>query len=399
MGLLVNDDFAAARYLIKVEGTKLKDDITQYVDNVVYEEGEDVASKIELDVLNPGFRFCDQKVFAEGNAVDLWLGYVAHKLHFQNRGIIMKPNPGFPRSGIPRMKVVAHGAERKLMTADPKGKTFKKLTDSEIFEKVVKEGDIQPFTIATKGPKTRTRKKGVSNWKFIQRLARINGYEISVRYDPIAGLYMGYFGPPEDEEEQADKFKLIYGTGDPDSTLVEFWPDFSLPSQETRVEVAYTDPKTRKTHRLIVEIDDKKAEKTLFVGGQKDTIKKPVKNGPSVLFTVFGQSEEVIADRVFRTPADAKRFAAAWFARREKEFIFGRGVASPGIPSLRRRQVHEFKLPGPRLSGDWIITSVRQMMGQGQFYETEFTATKKVLDSKVGAPGNVAGVTKEDSDQ
>lgn len=393
----VNVDFLAPRYVLVVNGTTLKADVTQFVESVVYEEGEDVAAKIELEISNPDFMFNEWKIFAEGNEIDLWIGYAGKPLHFMNRGIIVKPNAGFPRSGMPKFSVVAHGGEIKFFDAPKNGKTYSKKKDSEIVEELFKDAGLAPFVFETKGTKTRTIKKGVTKWEFLQRLAKINGFEITVRFDPTLKSYLGYFGPPETEDDQVDFFTFVYGTGEDDNLLLEFFPDFSLPSQETKIEVTYTDPQTRKTHRLVVETEAKSAEPTKYVGGQDEKLKKPVKNGPSVKLTVFGQTEEIIADRTFSSPADAKRFVAAWFARREREFVFARG-ASLGVPSLRRRQIHAFNIPSERLTGEWILTSVRHTLGRGAPYETEFTATKKVLDSKIGSVGNSGGVDAEESD-
>jgi hypothetical protein len=258
------DNYLAPRYLISVGGTKLLEDVTQFISSVTYEEGENVAAKIDLDVTNKDFRFLDSKHFAEGNDVDLWMGYVGRPLTYMGRGIVMKPNPTFPRSGIPRFRVVAHDVSRKLMDAGEKdkGKTYKKKRDSEIAAAIFKEIEVGPFVVETKGLKTRTRKKGTTRWEFLKRLARLNGYLLNVRYDVTAGLWMGFFGPP-DMEKQEDVFKFSYGTGESDATLLDFYPDFSTPSQGTKIEVTYRDPKTKKTHRLQVEVTKKTEEKTI----------------------------------------------------------------------------------------------------------------------------------------
>jgi phage protein D len=272
-----------------------------------------------------------------------------------------------------------------------KGRTYSKKRDSEIAESIFKEIEVAPFTIQTKGLKTRTRKKGTPRWQFLKRIARLNGYVVDIRYDPTKKLHVGFFGPA-DAETQEEVFKFSYGTGEPDATLLEFTPDTSLPSQNTKLEVTYTDPKTRKTHRVEVEVVRKDAERTKFTGtdGAKK-LKKEIANGPSVTLTVFGQSEEVITDRQFTSAKDAKRWASAWWDRRQREFSFGRGSVL-GVNTLRKGQVHEFKGLGNRLSGKWQLTSVIHRQSGNSLYEVEMTATKVVLSSLVSAPGNVANV-------
>lgn len=393
-----NTDWFAPRFSAKVSGTKLEHDITELVESVEYEETEKLASKVTFVINNPGFILNGFKGFAEGNELDLWIGYVGKSLVFQNRGIIVKPNPSFPRSGMPRITVVAHGAEQRLFKSDPKGRVFRDMTDSEIVSKVMAEAKIETISFDTKLKVTRWRKKGRSNWEFVQRIAHLNGFEVSVRYDPQMKMHVAYFGPAESMEVQPSRYKFIYGSGEPDATLVDFYPNLSIPSQVTKVQVAFTDPKTRRTHRCTAEVKKKEAESTKYSGPSgKRKLKKTIPNGPLVKFTVFGQTEEVIADRPFTSVADAKRFAAAWFALRQKDFIFARGTVI-GVPDLRKGQTHDFVLPDQRFSGEWIVTSVRQKLGARSMYETEFTVTKKVLGSAVGAPGNVSGTKLEGTD-
>lgn len=395
MGLR-SDNFLAPRYLVKVEGTKLQSDVTDFIESVTYEEGENVASKITLSVLNPEFVLLDSKVFAEGNALDLWMGYDSKPLAFMNRGFIVKPNVTFPRGGIPKITVVAYDVTRKLMDSEEKGKkdkgkTYSKKRDSEIIESLFKEIEVAPFVIQTKGLKTRTRKKGTTRWQFMKRIARLNGYVLNVRYDPRKKVHVGFFGPA-DGAKQEEVYKFSYGTGEPDATLLEFTPDTSLPSQRTKLEVTYTDPKTRKVHRVEIEVKRKDAERTKFTGtdGTKK-LKKEIANGPAVTLTVFGQQEEVITDRQFSSEKDAKRWASAWWDRRQREFSFGRGSVL-GVNTLRMGQVHELKGLGNRLTGKWQFTSVRHHQTGRSLYEVELTATKAVLSSLVSAPGNVSNV-------
>lgn len=388
----------APRYLVKVEGTELKADVTSHIRAVEFVEQENSASRISITIANPEFRFTDSKVFAEGNKIDLWMGYVDRPLAFMARGIVVKPNPRFPRSGMPTMNVVAHDLSRKLMDAGEKdrGKSYKKKSDSEIAESIFKEIEASPFVFATKGRKNRTRKRGMTRWQFLVKLARLHNYVVFVKYDPRKKTTVGYFGPP-DVEDQPEKFKFSYGTGEPDATLLEFMPDVNLAGQQTKLEMAWTDPKTRKTHRLEVDVK-KKAEKTLFTGTEatKD-LKKELTSGPSVSFTIFGQRTKEIVGRAFKSTADAKRFAAAWFQAMQDEFALGRGQIL-GLETLRRGQVHELAGIGKRLSGDWHFTSTTHKMSGRSIYEVGFTARRVVLENVLGTPAGVAKVKNRETE-
>lgn len=387
------DNYLAPRYLLSVEGTKLQSDVTQFVESVSWEEGENVAAKLTLSVINENFRFLESKAFQEGNSIDAWMGYVGRPLAYLGRAVVVKPNPNFPRDGVPRLTVTAHDATVLLIDVPKgdKGRTYAKLPDSAIAAKVFQDAGIAPFVQLTKGLKTRTRKKGTRPWDFLKRLARLNGYLVNVRFDVTSKLWLGYFGPA-DAERQEEQFTFSYGTGEADATLLEFAPDYSTPSQVTKIEVSYVDPVKKTTHRLTVDVDRKSEERVKFTGTSgADKIRREVRSGPTVRLTVFGQTEEVVADRQFASAADAKRWAANWWFRRQREFAFGRG-ALLGEPSLRKGQVHVLKGLGPRLSGRWQLTSVKHLQRSEGVYETHFTATKVALEAVVSAPGNVAKV-------
>ncbi len=402
----------APRYAIEVEGTKLKEDVTRFVSSVTFTETENQSARIAFHVINDNFRFLDSKVFAEGNSIDLWMGYAGKPLHFMARGTIVRPNPNFPREGIPTMSVVAHDASRRLMNSgeNDKGRTYGRMRDSEIAESLYGEVGIAPFTYQTKGLQTRVRKRGNSRWQFLLRLAKLHNFVVFVKYDATVGTHVGFFGPP-DVEDQPTKHTFSYGTGEADATLLEFHPDLSIPSQSTNVQVVWTDPKTRKTHRLSVEAR-RNAEKTKFTAdsfgprvssvvgrNSKSTpLRESIKSGTGVTLTVFGQSEEVVVGRAFKDAKEAKRFVAAWFARREAEFAFGNGTIV-GSPDVRRGQTHAFKGLGNRLSGDWQLTSVTHRISGGTLYETNFSARKVVLDSVVGAPDDASNATDREVEQ
>ena len=68
-------DMLAPAYKLVVAGTTLREDVTRHVLALAYEEGADLAPEASITVANPRMRVLDAKVLAEGNAVELWIGY------------------------------------------------------------------------------------------------------------------------------------------------------------------------------------------------------------------------------------------------------------------------------------------------------------------------------------
>lgn len=410
----------APKFLVTVNGTALSEDYNRLFTRVEYHEAEELATQLVLMPSNPNFKLLSSKVFAEGNRINLWMGYDGQKLHFQNQGFVVEPNPDYPRSEMPTMQIIAHGAERRLMEDEPKGRKFYGTADQtirQILNEVGISGNLEPVK---EKPRNRWIKKGTSKWEFIQNLTQHYGFDMVIRFNERKNAWICHWGPPGKMEKQEHKFKFIYGgPEDSTSTLLEFHPNISLPSQVTRVEVAYTDPKTRRSRRMYVDVSanepksrripretsgkNRKSKKVLvenprFIGAHGlRPLRQPIGAGPTVTFTVFGQRQEIVADYPFISPSDAKRLAVAWFSNRQKDFVFARGVVV-GEPSLRRGQVHQFAGLGSRLDGDWVLTSVQQVMASSEPYETEFTATKKVLDSIVKGPGQTSAAQQDDGE-
>lgn len=410
--MLRGTDMLAPRYLLKVEGVKLGADVTRYVQEVTFEEEEDAASKITLVLANEEMRFLDTQLFAEGNKVDLWGGYVGRELAFMQRGVIVRPDPDFPRGGMPTMTVVAHDASRRLMDVpdDDKGKTYRNMRDSEIAESIFRDVGVGAFTIQTKGLQTRTRKLGTTRWEFLRDLAYRNDYRVHVQYDPVDKLDVGYFGPVwsrRNRRTAADatddqEFVLVYGSGEADSTLLEFHPRSSLEGQQVKVKMIFTTAKSRKTREVEVNVSKyaqrAKVEKARFASAiSYAKVDEPLPTGPMVRFTVFGQRMDVLPPRRFASPKEARHFAAAWFRSMEEEFVLGEGVAI-GIERLRRGQIHRLKGVGKRLSGRWRIVSTRHRWAGTSAYEVGFHA-RRVPTQAVVTPGEDANATVTEVEQ
>lgn len=380
-----NPNFLAPRFIILVEGTKLKSDITSYISSLEYHEEEGASSKITLEVNNPRFRFCDSPVFAEGNSVDVWMGYGGHRMYFMNRGFIQRPNPEFPSGGMPVMKVVCHDLSRKLMQQKGKGKVYSKLRDSDIAKQIYQSlPNCGAFVFHTCGLKTRVRKREMTEWAFLEKLAKINGFEIYLRYNPEDTLHYGYFGPKD--PNQINDYNFRYGE-DKTSVLREFMPESNIADQKTEVTVVYNEWKTKRIMKVTVEVQPgDAAPKVKFVGVLRDRryVAESIKNGPAIAISAKGQEVEVIADRTFRAPGDVKRFVAAWWKLREKDFLTGTGTLL-GIPDVRIGQEHTITCPSRRFSGKWRLTAVTHCIRTGGQYEIKFKGSKKVSGSQVAS--------------
>ncbi len=78
------------------------------ISEVTWDENDCQASAMTLKVQNPDLRLHDSRLFAEGNSVDLWMGYDGFTPDYMGRAIITELEPEFPSSGIPAINVTLY---------------------------------------------------------------------------------------------------------------------------------------------------------------------------------------------------------------------------------------------------------------------------------------------------
>jgi len=85
------------------------------VNGVEWEEDIEGADALTLTLNNPDFSLADSRLFAEGNSVDLFMGYDGRPSFFMGRGIIVEIEPEFPAEGMPTIKIVGYDKSYFMM--------------------------------------------------------------------------------------------------------------------------------------------------------------------------------------------------------------------------------------------------------------------------------------------
>lgn len=78
------------------------------VTEVEYDENDCQANMVRLTVQNPDLLIHDSRLFAEGNSIDVWMGYDGHTPKYMGRGIITEIEPMFESGSIASMTVTAY---------------------------------------------------------------------------------------------------------------------------------------------------------------------------------------------------------------------------------------------------------------------------------------------------
>lgn len=389
--------------------------IRTLIQSVTFEEDEEMSSQVEIMVVNqpetgPGKpvnwrAVIDSKVFAEGNFIDLHMGYGTQRT-FMDRLEIVKWLPKFPEgSGPATLAIQAFDGRHKMQKAnknkgDKPRKTFHTNTPDElIVDKIAKKYGFKSDTDPTESKKkavksnskkgkkkvtqhvipTRVQGSDKSDWAFLQKIADMNNFDLWVDWDRVGEQYTVHFKKKPDHG--SPEYKFTYNGGD--GSLISAEPDFSIQDQPTDVEVLVFDKKTRKVE-LTVIYDTRKSEEVVVGGGRANPgylqAQKSIAAGASVRFTAFGQTIEAFADRPFRSKKEAASFVQKWLKEREQDFLLMQGKVV-GLPTLRPRQIHELAGLGGRLDGFYRFTNVRHIMEPGGIYHCEFTAHKILSDA------------------
>jgi len=386
------------------------------VASVTFEDDEDLSSMLELTLINQpetqagapsDWRaVIDSKAFAEGNFIDLFMGYGSQR-DFMDRVEIVKWQPTFSESGVGTFTIKGFDGRHRMQQANARVKGIKKkqkrrtfyknMPDEVIVQKIAEKYGygtaVDPTEVKKKSTQifkggrfitqhvipTRVQAAGKTDWAFLQKLAHINRFDLWVDYDRRFEQFIVHFKKRQDEGQPI--YEFTYNGAD--GSLISAEPDFSIKDQPTNVEVLHYDRKKRSVE-LTEIVDNTSAELVKLLGarvgpGQMQA-RKTLAVGARVRFTAFGETIDAFADKPFRSLKDAANFVQNWLRERERDFLIMQGKVI-GLSKLRSRQIHSLRGLGARLDGLYRFTNVKHMQSPGGMYICEFTANKVLSEA------------------
>lgn len=415
--------------------------IRPLIASVVYEEDEEMASMMEMAIINqPEIVLAqpvnwnaviDHKAFQEGNAIDLYMGYGGVE-QFVGTVETVKWLPRFPSRGPSSFTLKGFDGRHRMTLGnqhrvkqsnkDRRRKTFYRgLPDELIVKKIAEKygygvsvdtterkhkkvskpathffgpfkDKITPFGTHSTGLgddvsklqvtqavfPTRVQPAEMRDWAFLRKLADINRFDLWVEWDHDKDKWMVHFKKRAD----AGQANYLFTYNGRDGSLIEAEPDFSIQDQPTDVEVLYYDKKRRAIERTVIN-DLNPSENVSLRTARRGNFEaqKTISKGARVRFSAFGQTIEALSDKPFRNKKEADTFVKNWLSERERDFLTLRGRVV-GVETLKPRQIHQFEGMGKRLDGFYRLTQVRHEMAPGSIYECDFVA-HKVLSQDV----------------
>src|SRR5579859_3135192 len=204
--------------------------------SVTVQEDLEALSMFSLDLHNWDadrlrFSWSDSPLFAIGNEVEIWLGYVGD-LHKVMLAEITSLEPAFT-VGQPPLLTVRGYDHRHRLPRGRKTRTFVQMKDSAIAGQIAREAGLRAQVDATTVTLGYVIQSNQSDWDFLQRRANLIGYEVYVR-DKVL-----YFRSPPIAKQPADKLSL----GD---DITDFSSRLSSLTQAPSVTVRGWDVKQKK---------------------------------------------------------------------------------------------------------------------------------------------------------
>lgn len=396
-------------FTVKVNGTRINQDMARMIEAVSCKYSHDAADSISLTIKDPELRFADEKVFAEGNFIDLWMGY-NHRNHYMGRGIFFEPPGGSaPASGDCQINVTAHSAARRMMEHGKKkgGRRFggyrDRRHDKEIIELLAKDYGFKPQAVETIQKRKGFKAQGMSDWEFARRLANFDGYRVWVEWIPenltadnrgdvSQGQWNLCFLPPglqpwRPSPLEPKSYEFVWGTTIPKrgNRLLDFSWSFAAGGGASEVEVLRFDRKTYNYARYIARLDTEGKPYVFHGPDARELIKDEIKTGARVVATVFGKQVHVIRDKPFANEQEALDFAKTFLERISTSFVHLEGTI-PGLPDVRKYSRQKFKGIPARLKGEYELMDVEHTMSRTGGYMIRFSgrrAPEGLLDMSV----------------
>jgi uncharacterized protein len=338
-------------FTVRVNGADLPRQARADIRAVTVEEDLDALSMFSLELYNWDdeklqVSWSDSRLFAVGNEVEVWLGYV-DDLHKVMMAEITGLEPAFTADEPPLLTVRGYDHRHRLARGR-KTRSFSNMKDSAIAAQVAREAGLPARVKNTREVLAFVVQSNQTDWEFLRQRAGLLGFEVYVRDKTL------YFQPPGHAAQAAVRLSL-------GEDVNEFTPRLSSLGQEGQVAVRSWDVK----------------QKQAIVGsagvGQESAMGRT--SGPRAANRAWGKASTGIVDQPVPTKAEADQIASGRFNELALTYVRGT-VAGSGRPQLRAGMVVHIDGAGRTFSGPYYVTSVTHTLSQDQGYRTSFTVER-----------------------
>jgi uncharacterized protein len=336
---------------VRVNGSPLPAAARADLRSVTVQEDLEALSMFTLELRNWDdarlqVSWSDSRLFAVGNQVEIWLGYIGDLVKVM-LAEITSLEPVFSTGQPPLLMVRGYDLRHRLARGR-KTRTFAKMTDSAIASRIATEAGLRAQTGDTAATLDYVIQSNQSDWEFLRRRARLIGYEIFVRERTL------YFRWPQSAAEPADRLSL-------GEDITEFSPRLSSLAQDSEVAVrGWSVP-----------------EKQAVVATSAAEAPGPGDRAPgsATARRAFGAATEAVLGQPAPDLAQADLIAQGQFNTMALAYVEG-DVVAHGRPQLQAGMVVDISGAGQTFSGPYYVTSVTHTVTPEHGYQTSFTVQR-----------------------
>lgn len=385
---------------IAIDGTSVPSALRSSISSVSLQTGLEGADRVELSLANQGLRWIDEPLFRIDREMTLSMGYAPDPLAQMFVGEIVGHSASFPSSGLPGFNVIAQDRRRRMQKGN-RARWFAvsipnyanvpvidpliaagvagsygliPITDPVGAAMAVLLGGVQVAIAQAqsasdpsdpdKAQKTMRVQSGESDLDFLARVARENGWDMSMDHDTGLGGRLLRFGSPADKLES--EVNLKYGRD-----LVDFAPRISDVGQVAAVRVFVWQPSQQSAFAVTVGWDWDRQSLTLNI------VPAEAADAPD------DTPQLLLIDKPV-TLADAPRIILGELLPRLNKRQTATG-STVGDPRIRAGTVVQIEGVGERFGGRYRVTSAQHTLDGGG-WRTSFECRKDIWFGSIPAP-------------
>jgi phage protein D len=385
----------APEFALEVDGTPVPAALRGSVTSMSLSTGLGAADRVELQLVNEGLRWLDDRSIALDRELKLLLGYAPDPLQQLFVGEIVSHSATFPSGGVPMLTVAAQDRMQRLQKGG-KARWFAipiptygnmPLPDIAVAGIVSLEHALIPIfepvgaalsvilggaaaAAALQGPgglqKLIRKQEGESDFDFLTRLSLENGWELKIDHGgPFGGHQLRFYSPLG---HLTPDVTLAYGR-----SLLDFTPRLSNVGQIVSVTAH-------------VWISQTKTKVSVTVGWDWDRAQLTVSISPTFSGTRGGASSVTVDEPV--TPSSAPRAILSKLIPKLNQRLTCTG-SLVGDPRVVAGSVVRIEGVGVQFGGLYRVTSATHSIDSGG-YRTRFEARKEVWFGSIPLPAQGA---------
>ncbi len=374
------------------------------VSSVSYQTSLEGADRVELTLANEGLRWLDHPLLAVDNRLTLLLGYAPDPLEQVFVGEVVGYEADFPSNGMPTLRVVAQDRRNRMQNGNkvrwfaipvPSLGNFP-IPDLAVASLVSAENGLTPIfdpigatlslllggidvLVILNDPNSRQklirRQKAESDFDFLKRVSKENGWEMLIDHSGPNGGYKLHFLSPEDH--LTPDVTLKYG-----QSLVDFRPRLSTVGQIGGVAVTVWQPDIKMDFTITASWDWDRQSLDLSVSPGYGLPGSEAKASATPPATSSAQSTITLVEEP-ATLSSAPRIILGRLIPQLNRRLTGSGTTI-GDTRIRAGAVLRLEAIGQSLGGLYRVTSATHALDSGG-YRTTFEARKEIWFGSIPA--------------